>query len=258
MLPFMRHLPLITLLASFSLAFAGCTLSESSSSNGGTSDDDDDTGTEFENPGQVDVPTPTGGLQETLPDLSVDADVLANGYAPYGNGPPELVQMSVDPDSCGYIEGCFTGTGLRTVLLFDVTVKNNGPVDLVLGDPFDSLEDYEYPTCHGHPHYKDFAEYELRTPTGTVATGRKQAFCLMDIEDYGNTLPQGEQSFDCQYQGIHAGWGDVYDRDLDCQWIDVTDVQPGTYELLVRINTENKIPEAGQHPNFASTTVTIP
>ena len=34
--------------------------------------------------------------------------------------------------------------------------------------------------------------------------------------------------------GISAGCGDIYSSGLSCQWIDVTDVEDGTYYLVVR------------------------
>ena len=43
--------------------------------------------------------------------------------------------------------------------------------------------------------------------------------------------------------GISAGCGDIYSSGLSCQWIDVTDVEDGTYYLVVRANYEF-IPDA--------------
>ena len=43
--------------------------------------------------------------------------------------------------------------------------------------------------------------------------------------------------------GISAGCGDIYSSGLSCQWIDVTEVEDGTYYLVVRANYEF-IPDA--------------
>jgi len=47
-----------------------------------------------------------------------------------------------------------------------------------------------------------------------------------------NLLPE----FNCNYQGISVGWEDVYTADLDCQWVDITDIPLGSYWLYLEVN----------------------
>jgi hypothetical protein len=40
-----------------------------------------------------------------------------------------------------------------------------------------------------------------------------------------------------------VGWADLYPSTLPCQWIDVTDVAAGSYDLCVILNTEGLLAE---------------
>ncbi len=114
--------------------------------------------------------------------------------------------------------------------------------------------EYEWSPCHGHYHFKGYATYELLAAASddVVAIGRKQAFCLMDIL---KTDPNaGPAKFTCGNQGITAGWADVYDKSLDCQWIDITGVDRGDYRLRVTINAAQTLPET----DYTNNTVIVP
>lgn len=184
------------------------------------------------------------------PDLTVNEPMLASSLS-FG-------QELTDATSCQVIEGCLPAdSGTRDVLRFDVGVVNLGDAHLYVGDPADNPDDFDYSDCHGHYHHIGFADYELRNAGGVVATGRKQAFCLMDISDYGNDGDPSMQ-FDCANQGISIGWQDVYDKTLDCQFVDITGLPSGGYTLSVTVNSEGRIEEYGPAPNTVSVPVTIP
>ncbi|MGH7163548.1 MAG: lysyl oxidase family protein, partial [Planctomycetota bacterium] len=165
---------------------------------------------------------------------------------------------------CALVEGSVGGPGVRRLLLFDTVIVNYGEEDVVVGDP-QSPEppllpsDFEYSPCHDHHHFGGWTEYELWDSTGTfvVAAGHKQSFCLIDSIPY-SILPSHEFD-DCDFQGISSGWGDVYDKSLDGQWVDITDVPAGDYLLVVTVNAEGKIVEADdRHPNRVGVPVAIP
>ena len=63
--------------------------------------------------------------------------------------------------------------------------------------------------------------------------------------------------YDCTYQGIQVGWGDLYPSTLDCQWIDVSDVAPGDYDVCVFLNTARLIPESNYDDDSGCAPVTI-
>ena len=136
---------------------------------------------------------------------------------------------------CVLLEGCVDGPGWRKVLRFDTSTPNQGSRDLVMGVPANHPDLFHFSECHGHYHFDSYAEYDLLDGEGTVvAEGHKQAFCLMDTAVWAPGHGPGE--YWCGNQGISAGYQDDYVATLDCQWIDVTDVPPGNYELRINLN----------------------
>jgi len=115
----------------------------------------------------------------------------------------------------------------------------------VVGDRSDPFNPYAphfvFHSCHGHYHIKNFSTYELLTLDGAlVVAGTKQGFCFEDsfkYEDGGKS-----NGYDCHDQGISAGWGDWYYKQLVGQWIDITGVPEGRYIVQVRLNTGDSAP----------------
>ncbi len=166
-----------------------------------------------------------------------------------------------EANDCAIVEGCIDGAGLRRLLRFDTRTPNTGGADLFLGEPppdNQSTEIFEFSACHGHHHFNTYAEYELLDADGGVAArGHKQAFCLMDTSRYPGRDNRGSV-YDCGFQGIQKGWQDVYRSSLDCQWVDVSAVGPGTYTLHISLNRERILPEANYDNNDSYVQVTVP
>lgn len=187
--------------------------------------------------------------QEPVPSLG-DQPPPAPGEpltGPLGCNAPDLVVLDWDldlytqniwvaPDACTLYEGCVDGDGWRRVLRFDTKTANLGSRDLIMGVPANHPDLYTYSPCHEHHHFDNYANYTLLADGDPIAVGHKQAFCLLDWEPY--TWPDaGEQpTFTCFNQGLSLGWSDTYAANLDCQWIDVTDVPPGDYTLRMDVN----------------------
>jgi hypothetical protein len=167
------------------------------------------------------------------------------------------------PGACEVVEGC-TMPGRRRLLRFDLRTPNIGDGDLYLGPPVhDNRPDarFEYGTCHMHYHFRGYADYRLVDATGREAgMGHKQSFCLLDSGQWmgmGRVVPLREW-YTCNDQGIHAGWFDLYDRALDCQYIDITGIAPGTYRVRARINELHTLTESNYDDNETTQEVTIP
>ena len=170
-------------------------------------------------------------------------------------------EIYVAPDSCVYQENCVDGVGVRRLMRFSVATGNVGATDYLLGDPAQLNDEVVFSPCHNHYHYTDYANYELRQGDRLVRQGHKQAFCLMDIRPMSGVDPTAirpRARYNCRYQGISAGWEDVYGSHLDCQWIDITNLSPGTYTLGVQINPQHVIKESRFDNNDGQVEVVIP
>jgi hypothetical protein len=177
----------------------------------------------------------------------------------------EIVDRNFEPTDCAIAEGVVGGSGYRRLLRFDTVLMNRGGGDLVVGDRKDPNNPYAphfvFHSCHGHYHIKNFSTYELLTLDGAlVVAGTKQGFCFEDsfkYEDGGKS-----NGYDCLDQGISAGWGDWYYKQLVGQWIDITGVSEGRYIVRVRLNTGDSAPlfDEGEdrYSNVTQVVVDIP
>ncbi|KAG5850773.1 lysyl oxidase-like 5a [Anguilla anguilla] len=130
----------------------------------------------------------------------------------------------------------------RMLLRFPQRVKNQGTADFL---PLKPRHQWEWHSCHQHYHSMDaFSTYDLLdVSTGRkVAEGHKASFCLEDT----TCDPGFQRRYACtaHTQGLGPGCYDTYDSDIDCQWIDITDVPPGNYILKVTVNPTYQVQES--------------
>jgi len=161
------------------------------------------------------------------------------------------------PDACVIEEACVGAPGWRRLLRFATWTPNTGDADLYMGPPEDTPDLFEYSACHAHHHFVSYARYELRDLDGAIAArGHKQSFCLVDSYRY----PEGDARdlhYTCDDQGIQRGYQDVYADSLDCNWVDVTDVAPGDYTLVIELNYDGVLLERDYDNNRIEVPVTI-
>jgi hypothetical protein len=191
-------------------------------------------------------------VDDPLPDLVVDAARLEDEVL-FDTG-------TFDDASCAVVEGCVGGEGERRLLRFSVEAVNQGLVTLTVPPPADRPDLFQFSPCHGHFHFDGFAEYALLDLEGEVVVpGRKQAYCMEDTVQVleGPNVPCNKL-YSCDEQGIQPGWSDLYGNALDCQWLDITDVEPGDYQLTVTVNPNRAFEEMSFDNNTTTVPVTIP
>ncbi len=186
-----------------------------------------------------------------LPDLVVDEAYLRETI--------DLDRVASD-DACLLAERCITGLGERTVVRFGTRVGNVGVADLRLGAPVDGVGHWHWDACHNHFHFEAYAEYSLvDVDTGEVIpVGHKNGFSVIDSGVYDPALaPNGCRGYGGRDQGITSGCQDTYRRSLACQWVDVTDVEDGVYDVVVTTNPLGELPESNLLNNSARVRVRL-
>jgi hypothetical protein len=141
---------------------------------------------------------------------------------------------------------------------------NGGSEDVAAGG-------FSYFEPHGHSHFDDFAVFNLREINSDgsvgdiVATGdSKYSFCLLNVRQpfpeltSNAAIADGRGGDSCgDVQGISVGYSDVYNAELENQWIDITGVADGNYWLETVIDPENRLVETDDENNAATIQVSV-
>lgn len=118
----------------------------------------------------------------------------------------------------------------------------------------------EFHATHTHWHYEDFAGFELyRYDVDSEERGElvreqsKSGFCFFDmglpeLDHNGTTPPVYEDEANCFSQpeedwvtGLSPGWYDMYWSSLDDQYVDVSGLDDGVYELVTTADAQGSL-----------------
>lgn len=189
----------------------------------------------------------------SLPDLVVDEkEIERTSY---------IDNIAMSNLQCALEENCLSSSAYdrsrpgwqflqRRVLRFTARIGNFGTTDF---RPFLPKQAWQWHACHLHYHSMEvFAHFDIIDSRGNkVAEGHKASFCLEDNECHTN-IPKKYACANYGDQGISVGCVDTYHHNIDCQWVDITDIRPGTYFFKVSVNPELKVAELSYDNNAAT------
>jgi hypothetical protein len=184
-----------------------------------------------------------------LPDLVPDVGELRRTL----HGYPHVIGVAAMP--CALEEDCFAPSAKkyassyqhkRILLRFTTRVLNLGRAPFI---PHLTRDKWEWHSCHQHYHsFEAFSIYRIIDRNGRqVGHGHKAGFCLED-RDCEERGPPPLVYYNCRgghggRQGISVNCADTYRRELDCQWVDLTDIPYGRYRLIIDVNPHRRVAE---------------
>ena len=222
------------------------------------------------------------GPADLLPDLVADppAHPLLDYYA-YPDGSHDLL-LRFD----GYVHNAGAGaldirasraSTLQPLPPMQRLYRSDGSFH---DDPMPANAQLFYSNADGHHHWhlQNVARYSLssRDRKHLVAPALKVGFCFEDSEHVDTTIGPSDPVYSdlhgrhfCQknqpdalslFEGVSAGWRDLYARNLALQWVVVSAVQPGTYRLREDVDPTGVIHEAAEAnaPAWSVDPVTVP
>jgi lysyl oxidase len=163
------------------------------------------------------------------------------------------------------ISGHRPDRGLDTMVADQQIVRRGGPQQL---ERRVGRLRYVVSPDHRHWHLLGFERYELRSPGGAVARvrDRKTGFCLGDRYSvtghalaaraptpvYTSRCGLGEPARLGISEGISVGYGDDYAANLEGQFLPLTGLRSGRYELVHRVNADRRLRELNYANNASS------
>jgi hypothetical protein len=124
---------------------------------------------------------------------------------------------------------------------------------------------------HNHWHIDEMVRFDLwGSSVGGVLRGSKIGFCFLDTDPYDVSLPGASPSpyysgswcgndpnALANRMGMSIGWGDEYDWFLPMQWVDITGLPSGTYNVRARVDPNGSFLETDEANQCAYVTVSL-
>jgi hypothetical protein len=158
--------------------------------------------------------------------------------------------------SCAVNHGCALGGTNRRLLRFSTIGLNIGRQPYKPPVPaWHYPWIYQFNECHGHFHTQNVMRFELLDAVTERSLYRvsKLTYCMEDsvqIPTFQAPNVPCEGHSRCDEQGLQVGWQDTYGPDLDCQFIDVTDLTTrGPFILEQCFNPDRLFQEASFENN---------
>ncbi|MEX2555322.1 MAG: lysyl oxidase family protein [Actinomycetota bacterium] len=177
------------------------------------------------------------------------------------------------------LAGIVTPGGKDNIIVQRIFSSDGSYVDTPLN------ETYQFHKVHAHLHYKGFGQSILypwseqggRSET-PISIGKKVGFCVIDVlllDEYWGETGNGPRAhvfpFDCIVpdeldpagpqmwveQGVAVGWADVYGWNLADQYINITNVPDGIYEIVQKANPTSSVLETTAADNCSSTIIQL-
>jgi hypothetical protein len=194
---------------------------------------------------------------------------FSQGPRNVGAGPLDLVVETVgEPGTDANGQQSLVGTQYQRIHHSDGTVTTV------------EAGSFEYHVAHGHYHHSHTGGFELwrvvQRRTGGLAlagVGPKQGFCMGDylIVDW-QSVNNGPRRTDLDYfgrpncgipvpgrsqMGISAGWGDVYPRGVEGQYVEFGDNTDGLYVVRATVNPDGSVTEERYDDNVGYTYIRV-
>jgi len=172
-----------------------------------------------------------------------------------GSVAPRVESRTFLASDCEVAAGCGV-VGARRLLLADLEIRNIGTVPIALGSP-SVANGFVTNACRTGWEWPGFVTLRLLSTNGASILSREVSMCVSDNLRWNTSAGPATAQFNCDAQGLSAGWAATSTAGAACRWLDVTDVAAGSYLLEVVVDAAGRITEASETNNVVRIPVVI-